>query len=194
MSLSAALSSCVNSQVFYFIPDNMNWTEAQTYCREHYTDLATANDQMDYDELVKTVPKGFTELIWIGLYRTSGTAPWVWSDQSKSVFRLWGNGQPNNYGGKQFCAGTSLTVQWQDLECPIKYASVCYSGVFLYFTFQKHYSCLPNSPISQYKPSLRNVLAYIYQKLIGMVDLKMKPLSICIHPRLIPNLYDFLLF
>ncbi|KAF4111680.1 hypothetical protein G5714_008711 [Onychostoma macrolepis] len=75
---------------------------------------------------MKDEDERFTQLVWIGLYRTSGTAPWVWSDQSKSVFRLWGNEQPNNYGGKQFCTAASLTAQWQDAECPSEYASVCY--------------------------------------------------------------------
>uniref|UniRef100_A0A671NWF7 C-type lectin domain-containing protein n=1 Tax=Sinocyclocheilus anshuiensis TaxID=1608454 RepID=A0A671NWF7_9TELE len=109
--------SCVNSHVFYFIPDNMNWTSAQTYCRQHHTDLATVDDWTDYDELLKTLPKGFTEYIWIGLYRNNAAAPWVWSDSSKSTFSSWDVGQPNNYGGEQFSA-----------TCPIKHASVCYMG------------------------------------------------------------------
>lgn len=154
MFLSAALS-CVNCHVFYFIPDYMNWTTAQAYCRENYTDLVTANDQGDCDQLLKTVPKGFTQLIWIGLYRTGGTAPWIWSDQSKSTFRLWGSGQPNNYGGKQFCAGASPNVQWNDLECPDKYAFVCYSGVYLHFTFNN--ITVPNGPVRHHKPSQRNI-------------------------------------
>lgn len=136
MSLSKALSSCVNARIFYFIPEHKNWTEAQTYCRLHRTDLATADDQMDYDELLKAIPKDFTDYVWFGLYRTDGTAPWVWSDQSKSVFRSWGIGQPNNSGGAQFCVGASTTGPWNDLECTYQLASVCYTGVFLHFTFK----------------------------------------------------------
>ncbi|RXN24995.1 C-type lectin -2-like protein [Labeo rohita] len=125
--LLLALSSCVNARIFYFIPEHKNWTEAQTYCRLHRTDLATADDQMDYDELLKAIPKDFTDYVWFGLYRTDGTAPWVWSDQSKSVFRSWGIGQPNNSGGAQFCVGASPTGPWNDLECTYQLASVCYT-------------------------------------------------------------------
>ncbi|RXN24993.1 C-type lectin -2-like protein [Labeo rohita] len=125
--LLLALSSCVNARIFYFIPEHKNWTEAQTYCRLHRTDLATADDQMDYDELLKAIPKDFTDYVWFGLYRTDGTAPWVWSDQSKSVFRSWGIGQPNNSGGAQFCVGASTTGPWNDLECTYQLASVCYT-------------------------------------------------------------------
>uniref|UniRef100_A0A673HG92 C-type lectin domain-containing protein n=1 Tax=Sinocyclocheilus rhinocerous TaxID=307959 RepID=A0A673HG92_9TELE len=109
-------TSCVNSHVFYFIPDNMNWTSAQTYCRQHHTDLAPVDDWTDYDELLKTLPKGFTEHIWIGLYRNNAAAPWVWSDSSKSTFSSWDVGQPNNYGGKQFCASVSPAGKWHDLD------------------------------------------------------------------------------
>ncbi|ROL29812.1 L-selectin [Anabarilius grahami] len=105
----------------------MTWTEAQKYCKENHTDLATIDDQMDYDELLETVPKDFKGEMWIGLYREDANAAWIWSDQSKSTFRLWGSGQPNNYGGKQFCMGTSLAGKWNDLECPTKTAFICYT-------------------------------------------------------------------
>ncbi|XP_073763998.1 C-type lectin LmsL-like [Danio rerio] len=127
--LLSALSSCVNSHLFFFISENMTWPEAQTYCRLHYTDLATANDQADYDELINAVPQdldGSSEM-WIGLYRKSANAAWIWSDKSLSKFRLWGYQQPNNYLGQQFCVGTSLDEQWNDLECTNKFPSVCYS-------------------------------------------------------------------
>ncbi|KAL0189876.1 hypothetical protein M9458_016975, partial [Cirrhinus mrigala] len=74
------------THVFYFVPVNLSWPEAQAYCRQHYTDLATIDDQTDYEELLKTVNTDFRgEWIWTGLYRTSATAPWTWSDQSQST-------------------------------------------------------------------------------------------------------------
>uniref|UniRef100_A0A672NSQ7 C-type lectin domain-containing protein n=1 Tax=Sinocyclocheilus grahami TaxID=75366 RepID=A0A672NSQ7_SINGR len=112
-----SLSSGVNSYVFYFIPDKMTWTEAQTYCRKHHTDLATVNDQTDLDELLKTLPKGFKSNIWIGLYRMNAKAPWVFSDGSSSLFRPWISGQPNNSGGYQHCVYTDPDGYWNDWQC-----------------------------------------------------------------------------
>uniref|UniRef100_A0A8C2I1F2 C-type lectin domain-containing protein n=1 Tax=Cyprinus carpio TaxID=7962 RepID=A0A8C2I1F2_CYPCA len=112
-----ALSSSVNSYVFYFIPNNMIWTEAQTYCRKHHTDLATVNDKTDLDELLKTLPKGFKSNIWIGLYRTNAQPPWVFSDGSHSLFRPWLSGQPNNYDGIQHCVYTDPNGYWNDWTC-----------------------------------------------------------------------------
>lgn len=89
---SSALSTCVNPHVFYFIPGNVIWLEAQKYCRQNHSDLATV-DQTDYDELLKTALGDFKGEIWIGLYRKDANAPWLWSVWSKSTFRLWDSGQ-----------------------------------------------------------------------------------------------------
>ncbi|XP_058637696.1 C-type lectin lectoxin-Lio3-like [Onychostoma macrolepis] len=128
--LLKALIAVASSQthVFYFVPVNLSWPGAQAHCRQHYTDLATIDDQKDYEELLKTVNADFKgEWIWTGLYRTSGTAPWIWSDQSQSTFRSWGDGQPNNHGGTQHCVATSLSGTFNDADCYIQYAAVCYN-------------------------------------------------------------------
>ncbi|XP_043085082.1 C-type lectin mannose-binding isoform-like isoform X2 [Puntigrus tetrazona] len=127
--ISVLLSALIcggNSYVFYFIPDVMNWTEAQTYCRQHHTDLATVNDQTDLDELLKTLPEGFKANIWIGLYLKDGKAPWVFSDGSNSQFRLWLSGQPNNYGGNQYCVYSEPNGYWNDWKCTDEFAFICY--------------------------------------------------------------------
>ncbi|XP_051985426.1 C-type lectin BfL-2-like [Xyrauchen texanus] len=123
------LSPSVRSlpHLFYFVPVPMSWSDAQTYCRQHYTDLVTINELTDVADVLKTVPKDTGGNIWIGLYRTSGSAPWIWSDQSNSTYRSWGPGQPNNYGGQQFCTATTISGSWNDIECAAKFTSICYS-------------------------------------------------------------------
>ncbi|XP_048050839.1 hepatic lectin-like [Megalobrama amblycephala] len=127
MSLSSALSSSVNSHLFYFISEKMNWSDAQTYCRQNHIDLTTVDDQEDLISLVENVPKGFNEYMWIGLYRITGTSPWIWSDQSHSAFRLWIRGQPNNSGGNQMCVQTTSAGEWNDWWCVEKLAFICYA-------------------------------------------------------------------
>uniref|UniRef100_A0A673I7D2 C-type lectin domain-containing protein n=1 Tax=Sinocyclocheilus rhinocerous TaxID=307959 RepID=A0A673I7D2_9TELE len=63
---------------FVYVPSFLNWTEAQRYCRQRYTDLATFDDQADHNELLKTAGM---ERFWLGLYRTTGSGAFVWSDQ-----------------------------------------------------------------------------------------------------------------
>ncbi|XP_052417792.1 C-type lectin mannose-binding isoform-like [Carassius gibelio] len=105
----------------------MNWKDAQTYCRQHHTDLTTVNDQTDLTELLKSLPSGFRDDFWIGLYRTDRYAPWVWSDRSKSLFRQWQPSQPNNAAGIQYCVYTSTTGYWNDWECPDTLPFMCYT-------------------------------------------------------------------
>uniref|UniRef100_A0A8C1NK81 C-type lectin domain-containing protein n=1 Tax=Cyprinus carpio TaxID=7962 RepID=A0A8C1NK81_CYPCA len=114
--------SGVNSYVFYFVSEKMNWTEAQTYCRQHYTDLVTVNDQTYIDELLQSLPSGFSSMMWIGLYRTDEYFPWVWvwSDGSKALFTPWDYSQPNNVGGQQYCVCMSTKGFWSDWWCTDK--------------------------------------------------------------------------
>ncbi|XP_039524832.1 putative C-type lectin domain family 20 member A, partial [Pimephales promelas] len=84
---------------FIFVPLKLSWSEAQAFCREHYTDLATVSDKEDNDNLLKVMANATS---WIGLYRTSSASPLIWSDQSGSTFSDWAAGQPNNYAGIQW--------------------------------------------------------------------------------------------
>lgn len=131
MCLPAALIASVNSYVFYLVSGEMSWANAQTYCRQHHTDLVTVNNHADLTELLKSLPSGFRDDFWIGLYRTDGNAPWVWSDGSKSLFRPWQTSQPNNAGGIQYCVYTTTTGYWNDWECPDKLPFMCYGGELL---------------------------------------------------------------
>uniref|UniRef100_A0A3P9NCK8 Macrophage mannose receptor 1-like n=1 Tax=Poecilia reticulata TaxID=8081 RepID=A0A3P9NCK8_POERE len=82
-SLINMFVSAANSSTQYiFIDETKNWTEAQSYCREHYSDLALIKNMEDMNTLINPVP---TSTAWIGLYR----AAWKWVDGSNSSFRNW---------------------------------------------------------------------------------------------------------
>ncbi|XP_074500926.1 secretory phospholipase A2 receptor-like [Sebastes fasciatus] len=108
---------------FILINIPMTWTEAQSYCRDNYTDLASVRNMTDNQKVQELVPAG--ESVWIGLFRDS----WKWSDGSNSSFRYWGAGEPNNYQGRQTCvaADFSYSGQWDDNRCDVKRAFICYS-------------------------------------------------------------------
>ncbi|XP_073325542.1 C-type lectin lectoxin-Phi1-like [Pagrus major] len=101
----------------------MNWTEAQSYCRDHHTDLASVRNTAENQKVKDVVPSGQTA--WIGLFRDS----WKWSDGSNSSFRYWDQGEPNNNGGKDACAVADLDRdgKWWDTRCDWKRWFVCYS-------------------------------------------------------------------
>ncbi len=101
----------------------MNWTEAQRYCRNSYTDLATIDNMNEMNELKKY------GRVWMGLFKVRENS-WQWSDQSNSSFRYWDTGEPNNYKGVENCAVIEPNVQgkWNDISCNNSFPFVCHEG------------------------------------------------------------------
>ncbi|KAA0721336.1 hypothetical protein E1301_Tti020777 [Triplophysa tibetana] len=84
---------------FVFITTLKTWREAQSYCRQHHTDLATIQSQSENDQL-QWMMQGFS-MAWIGLFRDW----WKWSDDAnvnKSSIN-WMTGQPNISGLSKPC-------------------------------------------------------------------------------------------
>uniref|UniRef100_A0A3Q4GPC1 C-type lectin domain-containing protein n=1 Tax=Neolamprologus brichardi TaxID=32507 RepID=A0A3Q4GPC1_NEOBR len=92
---------------FIFVGVSKSWRDAQSYCRDHYTDLASVRNQSESQQL-KAIA---TSTAWIGLYRNS----WKWSDGSTLSFTSWFSTSPS-----------TLVTASCDQACGVTYPFICY--------------------------------------------------------------------
>ncbi|XP_026063030.1 C-type mannose receptor 2-like [Carassius auratus] len=118
-------SSSGLSRPYFYINKAMSWPEAQSYCRERFTDLATADSMDDVNRLVNIVDAGYSGSVWIGLKRGTQTR-WVWSDgeNNTSQYYNWDSRQPDGDGN---CIAT-YSGAWHDASCSINQYFMCYGN------------------------------------------------------------------
>lgn len=119
-----------SSDRFRVIKDKKNWEEAQNYCRENHTDLASGLNQLTDKELIREM-ESESELYWTGLFRDS----WRWSDGSRVSFRHWVQDERRR---NEKCAAAMLGNggRWKTADCDLKKPFFCYDGDFFYFFFK----------------------------------------------------------
>ncbi|KAL0966850.1 hypothetical protein UPYG_G00300930 [Umbra pygmaea] len=111
---------------YHFVDQNKTWTEAQSYCRQKYTDLATIDNTEDMNRLMETGNSGF-KTAWGGLKKNKTQGKWQWSDQSSCSFRNWYVGQPDNQNENQECVEIqNETSFWDDMNCEEKIPFFCH--------------------------------------------------------------------
>eukprot|EP00064_Thunnus_orientalis_P010555 superscaffoldBa00001443_g10581 len=123
------------SREYHYVDLEKSWTDAQTYCRERFTDLATIDNNNDNQRLLTLANKrGKSDgSIWIGLYDDINS--WRWSMEDKEFyvdraaeFTTWFQGQPNNKDANQYCVAFNKKMQLNDLSCNSSCSFVCYDA------------------------------------------------------------------
>uniref|UniRef100_UPI003AAF1552 L-selectin-like n=1 Tax=Centroberyx gerrardi TaxID=166262 RepID=UPI003AAF1552 len=128
-------STCLPRQ-YHYVAEPKTWTEAQSYCREKYTDLATIDNMEEMNQLINTVQPFNDNLgVWIGLHRV---IDWRWSFSNASYYpeggadyRNWNtaSNRPDHSGNRQSCVEIgSFEGKWWDDDCTTSYPFICYKG------------------------------------------------------------------
>lgn len=101
------------------------YTEAKTYCREMYTDLATVHNSTDMDHLITSVSNFTVTRAWIGL-ETGDVWMWHWSWPDQQLeFLNWKAGEPQ-IKDEDACAAMDQHGEWTESDCRTKKKFVCH--------------------------------------------------------------------
>lgn len=122
-----ALSASVIRE-YHYVKMLKTWTEAQSYCRETFTDLATVENQSDNDRLL-SILQGLGNYAWIGLY--DNMTGWKWAlgnADFDNEYSNWRTGEPNNKKFNECCTIMTSNGRWNDALCSQTHPAVCYYG------------------------------------------------------------------
>ncbi|XP_036420727.1 macrophage mannose receptor 1-like [Colossoma macropomum] len=127
---------CLTSYVphrYHFVSENKTWTEAQSYCRQIYTDLATINNMEEMNTLKATLQNKAGHHVWIGLQK-GDSQKWLWSLEDGTSFidgqsyTNWNSGEPNNEANSNSSVFMRGDGRWTDEDWTKTWPFVCYTG------------------------------------------------------------------
>ncbi|KAI5109510.1 C-type mannose receptor 2-like, partial [Silurus meridionalis] len=111
------------SDRYIYNSKKITWIEAQSYCRQYYTDLASTSNETEYT-LIHDMATPLQFYTWIGLFRN----PWKWIDQTSLSLVPWKTGKPDNFQLKENC-GFLYQNQLDDTLCSDLKPFFCYDGI-----------------------------------------------------------------
>ncbi|KAK5885620.1 hypothetical protein CesoFtcFv8_019315 [Champsocephalus esox] len=117
--LLAAVCGSALRPSFKYYNELKTWREAQAFCREHHSDLATIRAGEE-------VEASFHHFAWIGLYKETSDSTWKWSETDEIAnFTNWAVGEPSRKDEK--CVVMfKHTQKWNDVRCDDKFRFWCY--------------------------------------------------------------------
>uniref|UniRef100_A0A3B5LL50 C-type lectin domain-containing protein n=1 Tax=Xiphophorus couchianus TaxID=32473 RepID=A0A3B5LL50_9TELE len=102
--------------------NRLSWSDAQTYCRQNFRDLATIRNHTENQRAQSLLPS--PAFVWIGLFRDPN---FHWSDGSRFVYRNWADVFNVIGSNRIICGVTWSPGQWRFRSCETKRSFVCHS-------------------------------------------------------------------
>ncbi|XP_068164922.1 C-type mannose receptor 2-like [Antennarius striatus] len=102
------------------------WTEAQEFCKAHYSELATVFNMEEVDG-INSNNEDMPETLWIGLYDPIDS--WTWTTEAMLLdFGNWEDGEPDNEESNEHCVVMTTQGFWKDRQCGLVMPFICYTG------------------------------------------------------------------
>uniref|UniRef100_A0A8C5QP59 C-type lectin domain-containing protein n=1 Tax=Leptobrachium leishanense TaxID=445787 RepID=A0A8C5QP59_9ANUR len=124
-------TASASSVSFYLVLNPMTWTESQSYCRHHHSDLAAISipeEQSLMSSLLsgQVLGVGF----WFGLRRSQFWGHWYWSGgQDFGDYTNWGPGEPQKPLSKMcglISRNLASNLSWSVECCGTRLPFLCY--------------------------------------------------------------------
>lgn len=121
-------TSALVARDFFYINAAKTWLEAQSYCREQHTDLATVDNMIEMQTLIDQVDPFYSGDVWIGLRKGAETR-WGWSkgdDTIQQYSMLQTTSSTFIINGS--CGAISPAGYWYPGNCFSLQRFICYDG------------------------------------------------------------------
>ncbi|XP_066577155.1 C-type mannose receptor 2-like [Amia ocellicauda] len=115
--LLAVLCAVASYPIYHLVRSPQSWHDAQRYCREMYTDLATVDKQETAEQILNLFSPSSDSNAWIGLSWKGQN--WLWSNGEKVTYYNWRR--------KSFCTLVNNEGLWIDKPCFYQHYFMCYT-------------------------------------------------------------------
>ncbi|XP_069775511.1 putative C-type lectin domain family 20 member A isoform X3 [Narcine bancroftii] len=111
-------------RTFFLIEEEKLWTKAWSYCRNHYTNLASVRNA----EEASAVSQLASGPGWIGLY-TDGISGWAWTNGDPFGFSKWGLWHPYHLNSSLPLCVAVFDAEWHETDCDFPFPFICYQDL-----------------------------------------------------------------
>lgn len=103
--------------------------EALKFCTEAGGTLALPRNEAENTELSSMHQALGSTYILLGTTDRENEGQFVDMNKNPLIYTSWGADEPNNYKGKEDCAGIDTAAKWNDMPCDNALHVVCEIGV-----------------------------------------------------------------
>ncbi|XP_007436674.1 E-selectin [Python bivittatus] len=128
-----------NGWTYHSSEKDMNYQEAEKWCKTHFTHLVAIQNREEIHHLNATFPRN-SNYYWIGIRKIENEWRWVGTNKPLTEEAInWAQGEPNNQRKNEDCVEiyikrTKDSGKWNDEPCHKPKRALCYNA-----------SCTPNS-------------------------------------------------
>ncbi|XP_028588300.2 E-selectin [Podarcis muralis] len=118
---------------YHYSLETMNYTEAEKWCKTHFTHLVAIQNKEENEYLNKEIPYNGS-YYWIGIRKIGNVWRWVGTNKALTQeAKNWAKGEPNNKGKNQDCVEIYINRiqdagKWNDERCSNKKRALCYTA------------------------------------------------------------------